>query len=67
MVYYYLFGHSHPMDAAEVDSNHSKFSISINLELMNSIAATNNNELYMESLDGSYCVRRDMRQGMLIL
>ena len=35
MVYNYFFGHSRSMNAAKVGSNHSKFSISIDNELMN--------------------------------
>ena len=53
MVYYYLFGHSCSMDAAEIGGNHRKFSVSINLWLVNSMALNNNNESYTELLDGS--------------
>ena len=64
MVYYYLFGHSCPKDAAEVGGNHSKFSVSINLLLMNSMALNNNNESYTELLDGSilfYIIRSETK------
>ena len=50
MAYSCLLGHSSPMDAAQVGSNHSKFSVSINHELMNIIIITRLVIYYSQSI-----------------
>ena len=60
MAYNYSFGHSCSVGAAEVASSLSKFSVSINHELMNNIAASIN-ELHTESLNDSALFEKKSR------
>ena len=67
MAYNYLFCHSRPMDASEVGSNYSKFSISNDNELMNVIVTSNYNinELYTESLNSYVLCEEQSRAGFV--
>ena len=67
MVYNYFFGHSRSMSAAKVGSNHCKFSISIDSELMNVIVTNNDNidELYTRSLNSYALCDKEPRTGFV--